>query len=135
MKNTLFSLLLIITTSTLCFGQEFITEAEFHAKINERHAFGDNDQNVVIVEFWAEFNQANAFQEWDKVKRAKYFRVDVSTAPKLKKEFRIRMAPTLIVFNKGVKEDIFKASLDLLCPVDLSELQESIDDIKTANKF
>ena len=45
------------------------------------------------------------------------------------------MAPTIILFNKGIKEDTWKAGLDLECPVDLDELQEAVEDVKTADKF
>ena len=105
------------------------------SKINEKHAFGDDDQNIVVVEFWAKFNDVNAFQDWDKVEGVKYFRVDIAKSPEAKKKYRIRMAPTIIVFNKGIKEDSWKAGLDLECPVDLEELQEAIEEVKTADKF
>ena len=45
------------------------------------------------------------------------------------------MAPTIIIFKNGSKEESFKAGLDLVCPVDLKELQESIEEVKTADKF
>ena len=45
------------------------------------------------------------------------------------------MAPTIIIFNKGIKEETFKAGLDLECPVDLEELQEAVNDVLTADKF
>ena len=45
------------------------------------------------------------------------------------------MAPTLIIFKDGVKETVFKAGLDLLLPADLSEIQESINEINNASKF
>ena len=45
------------------------------------------------------------------------------------------MAPTLIVFLDGSKEDMFKAGLDLICPVNLNELQEAINDAKKASQF
>ena len=45
------------------------------------------------------------------------------------------MAPTLIIFNQGSKEEVFKAGLDLLCPVTLDELNEALDELKTADKF
>ena len=53
----------------------------------------------------------------------------------MKKKFRVRMAPTIIIFNQGIKEQVFKAGLDLLVPVTLEELMESIEDLKTAYKF
>ena len=90
---------------------------------------------IVVVEFWVEFNKVNAFKEWNLIKGAKYFRVDISKSPKSKKEYRVRMAPTLIIFKDGIKEEMFKASLDLECPIDLEELQEAIEDIKKADRF
>ena len=131
----LFISLFLLFMSFQGFGQEFITDDSFDDKINERHAFGDDDQNIVVVEFWAKFNEVNAFADWEKVKGVKYFRMDVGTSPLMKKKYRIRMAPTLIVFNKGIKETTFKAGLDLECPVDLDELQEAIEEVKTADKF
>tara|TARA_B100001778_G_scaffold195424_1_gene161138 strand:- start:5166 stop:5570 length:405 start_codon:yes stop_codon:yes gene_type:complete len=133
--NKLFISLVLVFISFQGFGQEFITDDNFDAKINEKHAFGDDDQNIVVVEFWAKFNEANAFADWEKVEGVKYFRMDVGTSPIMKKKYRIRMAPTLIVFNKGIKETTFKAGLDLECPVELDELQEAIEEVKTADKF
>ena len=63
------------------------------------------------------------------------YRVDIAKAPKAKKEYRVRMAPTLIVFKDGIAEESFKAGLDLECPVDLGELQEAIEEVKTAGAF
>tara|TARA_B110000238_G_C15794581_1_gene297459 strand:- start:64 stop:468 length:405 start_codon:yes stop_codon:yes gene_type:complete len=134
MKN--FKLVLILLLSSLSiYSQEFIDDSNFEEKINQRHAFGDDEFNIVIIEFYVEFNKQNAFKDWNKLTGVKYFRVDISKAPKAKKEFRVRMAPTLIVFNQGIKEEVFKAGLDLLCPVTLEELNESLEELKTANKF
>ena len=131
-----FKLVLILLLSSLSmYSQEFIDDSNFEEKINQRHAFGDDEFNIVVIEFYVEFNKQNAFKDWDKLTGVKYFRVDISKAPQAKKEFRVRMAPTLIVFNQGIKEEVFKAGLDLVCPVTLEELMESIKELKTANKF
>ena len=60
---------------------------------------------------------------------------DIAKAAKAKKEYRIRMAPTIIIFKDGVAEESFKAGLDLACPVDLDELQEAIEEVKLAGAF
>ena len=86
-------------------------------------------------EFWAKFNEVNAFADWDKLKGVTYYRVDIAKAPNAKKEYRVRMAPTLIIFKDGIKEETFKAGLDLLFPATFDEVQEAIEDIKQANKF
>ena len=97
--------------------------------------YGDDDDSTIVVEFWAEFNEENCFAEWNKIKDAKYYRVDIAAAPKTKKEYRIRMAPTILIFKNGVVEESFKAGLDLLLPTDLDEIQNAIHDINTASNF
>ena len=113
----------------------WIEDSNFEEKINENHTFGDDDKLPVIVEFWASFNAANCFADWDKIKNALYYRVDIAKAPNAKKEYRIRMAPTIILFKGGVKEDMWKAGLDLVLPANLNEIQEAINEVNTASKF
>ena len=134
------TLLLILLTNILFAQQDvpakyWIEDSNFEEKINEHHAFGDDDKLPVIVEFWASFNAANCFAEWDKIENAIYYRVDISKAPIAKKEYRIRMAPTLIIFKDGIKEEVFKAGLDLVLPANLEEIQEAINEVNTASKF
>ena len=45
------------------------------------------------------------------------------------------MVPTLIIFKEGIKEEMFKAGLDLVLPAELSEIQEIINEINTASRF
>ena len=133
MKKLLLVLLLLVPF--VSFSQEWLDDSNFEDQINHKEAFGDDDNVIVVVEFWAKFNEINAFPDFDKIKGAKYYRVDIAKAPAAKKEHRVRMAPTLIIFSNGIKETSFKAGLDLECPVSLEELQEAIEDAKQADKF
>jgi hypothetical protein len=45
------------------------------------------------------------------------------------------MAPTIILFKGGVKEDMWKAGLDLMLPANLNDIQEAVDEVNTASKF
>ena len=134
------TLLLILLTNTI-FAQVdvpakyWIEDSNFEEKINEHHAFGDDDKLPIVVEFLASFNAANCFADWDKIENAVYYRVDIAKAPNIKKEYRIRMAPTIVLFKGGVKEDMWKAGLDLLLPTNLKEIQEAINEVNTASKF
>ena len=122
----------------ICFnayGQDWITDKDFDSKINERKAFGDDQTLPVVVEFWASFNDANKFVDWDKLENVIYYRADITKCPIIKKKYKVRMVPTLIVFKEGIKEQMFKAGLDLMLPVGLSEIQEAINEINTASKF
>ena len=126
-------ILLLITFNT--FGQEFITDDNFDSKINQRQAFGDDQTMPVIVEFYAKFNDANKFGDWDKVENVVQFRADIATCPAAKKKYKERMAPTLIIFKDGIKEIVFKAGLDLMLPADLNEIQEAVNEVSTASQF
>ncbi|MAT11719.1 MAG: hypothetical protein CMM02_12000 [Rhodopirellula sp.] len=136
----LFTIFLTLLT-TLAFAQQdvpekyWIEDSNFEEKINEHHRFGDDDKLPIVVEFWASFNAANCFADWDKIENAVYYRVDIAKAPITKKEYKVRMAPTIILFKGGVKEDVWKAGLDLAMPTDLEEIQEAINEVNEASKF
>ena len=113
----------------------WINDSNFENKINEKEAFGSNLEQIVVVEFWAKFNEANCFGEWDKLENVVYYRVDIAKAPQAKKKYKVRMAPTLIIFKGGVKETVFKAGLDLVLQADLEEIQEAINEVNRASQF
>jgi|TARA_Y100000361_G_scaffold125717_1_gene119381 hypothetical protein len=128
-------LALMLTLPLVSFSQEWADDNKLDEILNSTNAFGDDETTIVVIEFWAKFNEANAFPDWDKLQDVQYFRVDIGKAAKAKKEHRVRMAPTIIIFKNGVAEESFKAGLDLECPVDLGELQEAIEEVKAANAF
>ena len=113
----------------------WIDDSDFENKINETQAFGDDNTKPVVVEFWAKFNEANCFAEWDELKDVVYYRVDIAKAPAAKKKYKVRMAPTIILFKDGIKETVWKAGLDLELPTNLEEIQESINEVNQASKF
>ena len=126
-------ILLLLSFNTS--AQEWITDNNFEKSINTNEAFGDDETMPIVVEFWAEFNKDNAFKDWKKLQGVQYYRCDISKSPESKKEFRIRMAPTIIIFVDGIKEETFKAGLDLLCPVELPELNEAIQQAQKSSQF
>ena len=132
-KNIILFIFLLL--NYVGYSQEYIDDSNFEDKINEKSAFDDDETSIVVVEFWAKFNEINAFPDWEKVEGVNYFRVDISKAPDAKKKYRIRMAPTLIIFKDGINEESFKAGLDLECPVTLDELNEAIEEVKKAGQF
>ena len=116
-------------------AEYWIDDSNFEEKINQKTAFGDDEMQPVVVEFWAEFNEQNCFADWDKIENALYYRVDISKAPNAKKKYKVRMAPTVIVFYDGIRETSFKAGLDLLLPADLDDIQEAVDEAAQAGQF
>ncbi len=133
--------LILLLIPFLSFSQQdvpeeyWVDDSGFEKAINTNEAFGDDDNKPVVIEFWAKFNEANCFADWNKLEDVIYYRVDIAKAPVAKKKYRVRMAPTLIIFKDGVKEIVFKAGLDLLLPANLEEIQEAINEINNASKF
>ena len=127
--------LILLLFSLTTYGQNWITDDNFDGKINEKSAFGDNQTLPVVVEFWAEFNDGNKFEDWDKLKNLVYYRADITKCPAAKKKYRVRMVPTIIIFKEGIKETMFKAGLDLMLPAELSEIQEAVNEVNEASAF
>ncbi len=97
---------------------EYLTEASFDKAINT---------GVVVVEFVASF--AEPFADWEQIKDGKYYRVDIEKAPELKKKYRVRTVPTIIVFSNGSKELTYKANIMFELEVTAEEIHEDIEDL------
>lgn len=102
---------------------KYLTEDSFDKAINT---------GVVVVEFVASF--AEPFGDWQKIKDGEYYRVDIEKAPNLKKKYRVRTVPTIIVFNNGFKELTYKANIMFELEVTAEEIHEDIEDL-LSNKF
>ena len=133
------TLLLLLVTFVLG-AQEWVSDVDFEEKVTSGSAFDDDEADVIVVEFWADFNKENAFpdsKKLDDLEGVKYYRCDIATSPNLKKELRIRMAPTLLVYIKGEAYIKFKAKagLDLLCPVDYPKMLRAIEVVKREAQY
>ena len=136
MKNLILLLIPFITFSQVDVPEKYwIDDSNFEDKVSNNNAFGDDNNETIVIEFWAKFNEANCFNEWKQIKNASYYRVDISKAPQAKKKYRIRMVPAVLIFKSGSMEKIFKAGLDLTLPVGLAEIQEAINEINLASNF
>ena len=132
---------LILIISLLLFpfimsSQEFINDDNFEEKI-KGNPFDDDNGRIVIVEFWVKFNKDNAFKEWEKLKGVAYYRCDLAKSPKIKAKYKVRMAPTILIFSEGEAYIKFKAKagLDLLCPVDLPKMEKAIEVVKREAQY
>jgi hypothetical protein len=134
MKKYILTLLVLLITTPV-FSQQWIQDSNFEDKVHENHPFGDDEVTITVVEFWAEFNKDNEFKEWKSLKGVTYFRCNVEECGDARKRYRVRMAPTLLIFVDGVLEESFKAGLDLVLHDDLEEIQREIDELRKMSKF
>jgi hypothetical protein len=136
--KTLQFILIIFTSLTAQSQTEvpknmWLGDNNFENTISGTSGFEDAS-GIIVVEFYADFNKANCFKEWDKLD-ATYYRVDMAFTPLMAKKYRVRMAPTIILFKDGSKEKVFKAGLDLLLPTNLKEINAAIAELKKSSAF
>ena len=91
----------------------WLDDSSLEDAISNSSAFGDDNESTIVVEFWADFNSQNCLDEWQEIKDALYYRVDIAKAANAKKKYKIRMVPTILIFKDGSVEESFKAGLDL----------------------
>ena len=139
MKKILFIIFLFLSTNV--FAQQWVSDKDFDIKVIGYEAFEDNSiHDVIVVEFYADFNKDNAFKDWKKIDDldgVQYYRCDIATSPKLKKDLKIRMAPTLLLYIRGDAYIKFtaRAGLDLKCPVDYDKLIKAIEVVKRESQY
>ena len=63
-----FILILMLALPFTSFSQDWADDSSLDKIINSKDAFGDDESSIVVVEFWAKFNEVNAFPNWDKLK-------------------------------------------------------------------
>ena len=102
---------------------KYLTEDSFDKAINT---------GVVVVEFVASF--AEPFGDWQKIEDGEYYRVDIEKYPGLAKKYRVRVVPTIMVFNNGSKELTYRANIMFELEVTADEIHEDIEEL-LSNKF
>ena len=111
--------------TTMGLTQETITASNFNDKIAK---------DIVAVEFWADWNKANQFNELVKLKDTNVYRVDIMHCSDLQAEYNIVAIPTVVLFDNGVEKERFNANIMFQLEADKKVIQNSIDTI-ILNKF
>ena len=106
-------------------AQEVITASNFDSKIAK---------DISVVEFWADWNKQNQFEEINKLKEASKYRVDIMHCSDLQTEYNITAIPTIVIFDNGVEKCRFNANIMFQLEADKKVIQNSIDTI-ILNKF
>ena len=104
-------------------SQEFISYDNFNNKIAK---------DIVAVEFWVEWNQANEFSEFVKLNDCEKYRVDIGKYPELQKKYEVTCIPTIIIFESGEEKERFKANIMFELDASKKDVQSSIDKIMLA---
>ena len=119
-----FIMLFMFCIST-CSAQEFADASNFKNKIAK---------DVVAIEFWADWNKTNQFNELNKLKGCNVYRVDIMSSMDIQTDYNVTAIPTVIIFDNGIEKTRFNPNVMFKLEVGKKEVQHAVDTI-TLNKF
>ena len=106
------------------FSQEFI-----NGDFNDRIA-----KDIVAVEFWADWNKTNQFNDLAKLKDCSVYRLDIMANADTQAKYDVSAIPTVIIFESGQEKARFNANIMFQLEADKKKVQHSVDTIML-NKF
>ena len=106
-------------------GQDFIDSDTFDNKIAK---------NIVVIEFWVDWNATNEFVELTKLKECEKYRVDIGVCAKIQNRYGVSAIPTIIIFENGEERERFLPNIMFELVADRKIIQHSVDTL-TLNKF
>ena len=119
-----FVMLLVFSIGT-CSAQEFADASNFKNKIAK---------DVVAIEFWADWNKMNQFNELNKLKGCNVYRIDIMSSMDIQNDYNVTAIPTVIIFDNGIEKERFNPNIMFKLEADKKTVQHSVDTI-TLNKF
>ena len=124
-SNYLYVLMMVFVFACgTAFSQDFIN-GDFDEKIAK---------DIVAVEFWAEWNATNQFNDLVKLKECEKYRVDIMANADTQAEYNVSAIPTIIIFDNGVEKVRFNPNIMFQLDADKKIVQNSVDTI-ILNKF
>ena len=91
-------------------------------------------RGVVVVEFWAGWNEANKvtlLDEWETFD-AKVYRINIETYPKIQNNNKVVVLPTIIFYDDGEEADRLQGSMRFILETTIKELEEIVEDINNS---
>ena len=119
-----FVMLLVFSIGT-CSAQEFADNSNFKNKIAK---------DVVAIEFLADWNKMNQFNELNKLKGCNVYRVDIMSSMDIQNDYNVTAIPTVIIFDNGIEKARFNPNVMFKLDADKKKVKHSVDTI-TLNKF
>ena len=120
----MFKQLLIMTMliTSLFGGVRELTDENFKKATN---------RGLVVVEFWATWNEANKFSvidEWDSFD-AKVYRLNIDLYPKIQADNEVVILPTIIFYDEGEEVERLQGDMSFTLKVTTKQLDEIIEEI------
>ena len=118
MRKLILALLLVCLSA---YGSvEYLTNGNFNSKISK---------GIVVVEYWAEWNNANKFKELNQLKDCTVYRACIAKCSDAANEYGIKAVPTVIIYDNGKEVKRFTPNIMLQLKASKSDVQSTIDEI------
>ena len=118
-------LLLLLMCLTVHANVEFLNNNNFNNKISK---------GIVVVEYWAEWNNANKFKELKDLKDCTVYRACIAKCNDAANKYNIKAIPTVIIYDNGEEVARFSPNIMLQLEATGKDVQSAIDEI-VLNKF
>lgn len=112
-------LLLMLSSPLLMYSQEFLHDDDFEKKTS---------QGIVIVEFYASWNDANSVPI-KKLSDSKKYRVSMDTDMSLLTKYNVMGVPTVVMYQNGKEIKRWKPNVMMQLDAKLSDIQSCIDEL------
>ena len=119
-----FTIFIVFAIST-CNAQSFATNETFDNNIAK---------DITVVEFWADWNKQNQFEELSKLRDCNVYRIDIMNCMDIQTEYNVSAIPTIIIFENGIEKTRFLPNIMFQLEANKKIIQNSVDTI-TLNKF
>ena len=93
-------------------------------------------RGLVVVEFWAGWNEANKvtlLDEWDTFD-AKVYRVNIESYPDIQKDNGVVVLPTIIFYDDGEEVERLQGDMSFTLKVTTKQLDDIVEEI-LSSKF
>tara|TARA_R110002012_G_scaffold181131_1_gene347012 strand:- start:774 stop:1154 length:381 start_codon:yes stop_codon:yes gene_type:complete len=120
MKKSIIIIVFFIASLCSAQGQSLLDSKDFDKEIS---------RGIIVVEFWASWNDINAVKWLPNLKECEVYRVDIGTHMDIQTEYEITSIPTVIIFNNGNIEETFTANIMFQLEAEKKDVQAKVDEI------
>ena len=88
-------------------------------------------RSIVVVEFWAPWNEANKvilLDEWETFD-AKVYRVNIELYPKIQSSNDVVILPTIIFYDEGEEVERFQGDMSFSLKTSIKKLDKIVEEI------
>ena len=88
-------------------------------------------RNIVVVEFWAGWNEANKvtlLDEWETFD-AKVYRINIELYPGIQNNNKVVILPTIIFYDEGVEVKRLQGDMTFTLKTTIKELDSMVEEI------